>query len=68
LAISTIATLVQVLAAHDVPLSDTLIDDAYAWYDHNAAGVPLDEAMARKMIEAITGVDVGELRRTGRST
>jgi len=57
-AISVIANIIVVLAEHDIPLSDTLIADAYGWITKHS-GVDLNsQEVAERMIAEVTGVDV----------
>ena len=59
-AISTVANIIQSLALHNIPLSDTLISSAYEWLlsqtDEEQGMVSADTG--RRMVEEVTGVQI----------
>lgn len=56
-----VASIIQTLAAYDIPLSDTLIADAYTWWSESSEDPSrdlLDDEMGQRMAEAVTGVEI----------
>lgn len=54
-----VANVVRVLAGHNVPLTDTLIADAYHWLTASAEGQEsISSEDGDRMVAAVTGVDV----------
>ncbi|ORY21899.1 putative exosome complex exonuclease rrp4 [Naematelia encephala] len=61
-AIAEVANLIEVFAAYDVPLSDTLIADGYAWITQQRKSRPSSGAIrggeAERMVFEVTGLDI----------
>lgn len=63
LAISQVANLIMLFARYSIPLSDTLLSDAYAWCRDNGltkSGQMMDKEMEKRCLTEITGMDVRE--------
>ena len=63
LAISQVANLIMLFARYSIPLSDTLLSDAYAWCRDNGltkSGQMMDKDMEKRCLTEITGMDVRE--------
>ncbi len=59
-AISTVANVVRILARHNVPLTDSLIADAYAWIASSGEGPgPISHEDGERMVSSVTGMDIG---------
>ncbi|CAD6588582.1 MAG: exosome non-catalytic core subunit rrp4 [Tremellales sp. Tagirdzhanova-0007] len=58
-AISMVANIIRSLAGYDVPLTDTLIAEAYAWATTSGTQGVLSGEEGRRMVASVTGVDVG---------
>ena len=54
-----VANIIRSLAGYDVPLTDTLIAEAYAWATTSGTQGVLSGEEGRRMVASVTGVDVG---------
>ena len=58
-AISTVANIIQTLAVHNIPLSDTLITSAYEWLSTQMdVSESIPRETGRRMVEEVTGVQI----------
>ena len=62
-----VANIIRVLASHNVPLTDTLIMEAYTWVVASETGVEagvnaglglIGVELGERMVAAVTGLDV----------
>ena len=60
IAISTVANIIQALADENVPLSDTLIADAYSWFASQGMGTGKGQTivpdLGRRLLEEVVGI------------
>jgi hypothetical protein len=58
-AISLVSSIISTFAAQNIPLTDTLIDDAYAWVTTQKLPLaPLSEEAAASLVEELTGLGI----------
>ncbi|TYJ57037.1 hypothetical protein B9479_002316 [Cryptococcus floricola] len=59
-AITLVANIIKIFGDEGIPLTETLIGEAYAWVEKNVpAGTLLDQEAINQMLGEVTGVEVG---------
>jgi exosome complex component RRP4 len=68
-AISLVSNLINLFAAHNVPLSDTLLLDGHAWvHKRGVIGPDVPRDVGERLLAELVGVDVSADRAVARPT